>query len=663
MPTYEITDPDTGKTLTVTGDTPPTQEDAAEIFAAQTPDYNYGAELAAKVGQGLTFGFGDEITSGVEALVRSLGSERTFDDIFSEEQQRKKELREAFEAENPGAAITAELLGGLATGGAGAGRVLASQAIRNAPRLLRGTALAGTGAVEGGLYGVGTADAGERLQNGAEGAAIGAVAAPVLAPVTNVLGRLVSGGADRALKAAESSPTLDALRVVRQMADEGGVTAEGAIDTMRKLGPEATLADTSEALRSTARSVMNRPGRARDQGLDVVDARNRQQRDRLLTQINSTAGLNRTFAQAEREIVERRSREAKPFYDAAEAQGIEITPSLKPLLSNINVLRAANKILDSKGLPKLKKPTAKDFLQQTGGNLEEAKALAAKATPFDNLTPQMRYDVLQGAKQGLDDRIEGKFSPDAPGKKAARNLLETKNNLLQAMGEQNPNYLKANSIFSDESALRDAHKLGNDFLSNKYQTEDIRDFLREMSPGEKEMFQAGAIGDVARRIEQSPAVDKSRVFRNRADYQDKLKIVLGDKADDFLKRVDIEEEFAATRQAVSGNSTTAMQQKFQEKLDEMVDPGIVREMADLNPTNVIGKVINVLTRRKPSSEVIDQIGNILLGQGYTDKQIRNILQGSPIRRALGDDYDQVIRPYLAGATVSAGTPLVTSVQE
>lgn len=150
MPTYEITDPDTGKTLTVTGDTPPTQEDAAEIFAAQTPDYNYGAELAAKVGQGLTFGFGDEITSGVEALVRSLGSERTFDDIFSEEQQRKKELREAFEAENPGAAITAELLGGLATGGAGAGRVLASQAIRNAPRLLRGTALAGTGAVEGG---------------------------------------------------------------------------------------------------------------------------------------------------------------------------------------------------------------------------------------------------------------------------------------------------------------------------------------------------------------------------------------------------------------------------------------------------------------------------------------------------------------------------------
>ena len=33
MPTYEITNPDTGQTLTVTGDTPPTQEDAAAIFA------------------------------------------------------------------------------------------------------------------------------------------------------------------------------------------------------------------------------------------------------------------------------------------------------------------------------------------------------------------------------------------------------------------------------------------------------------------------------------------------------------------------------------------------------------------------------------------------------------------------------------------------------
>ena len=663
MPTYEITDPDTGQTLTVTGDTPPTQEDAAAIFATRTPDYNYGVELAAKVGQGLTFGFGDEITSGVEALIGSVGSDRTFDEVFSEAHKRKKELSEAFTTENPGAAIGAELLGGLATGGAGAGRVLASQAIRNAPRLMRGTALAGTGAVEGGLYGAGTAEQGERLQKAGEGAAIGAVASPVIAPVTNVLGRLVGSGVERGIKAAESSPTRDALRVVRQMADEGGVTAKGAIDTMRKLGPEATLADTSEALRSTARSVMNRPGKARDQGLDVVDARNRQQRDRLFTQINSTAGPNRTFAQAEREIIERRSKEAKPFYDAAEAQGIEITSRLKPLLSNINVLRAANKILDSKGLPKLKKPTAKDFLQQTGGNLDEAKALAAKATPFDNLTPQMRYDVLQGAKQGLDDRIEGKFSPDAPGKKAARNLLETKNNLLQAMGEQNPDYLKANSIFSDESAFKDAHKLGSDFLSNKHQTEDIRDFLREMSPGEREMFQVGAIGDVAKRIEQNPAVDKSRVFRNRADYQDKLRIVLGDKADEFLKRIDIEEEFAATRQAVSGNSTTAMQQKFDQAIDEIVDPGIVREMADLNPTNVIGKVINVLTRRKPSSEVIDQVGNILLAQGYTDKQIRNILQGTPVRRALGDEYDEIVSPYLTGAGVSISTPLVIASQE
>ena len=82
----------------------------------------------------------------------------------------------------------------------------------------------------------------------------------------------------------------------------------------------------------------------------------------------------------------------------------------------------------------------------------------------------------------------------------------------------------------------------------------------------REMFQAGAIGDVARRIEQSAAVDKSRVFRNRADYQDKLRIVLGDKADEFLKRIDIEEEFAATRGAVSGNSTTVMQQKLKRNL-------------------------------------------------------------------------------------------------
>ena len=35
MPTYEITNPDTGQKLRVTGDTPPTQEDAAATITDQ----------------------------------------------------------------------------------------------------------------------------------------------------------------------------------------------------------------------------------------------------------------------------------------------------------------------------------------------------------------------------------------------------------------------------------------------------------------------------------------------------------------------------------------------------------------------------------------------------------------------------------------------------
>ena len=37
MPTYQVTDPDTGVTLRLTGDTPPTDEELEEIFASHTP--------------------------------------------------------------------------------------------------------------------------------------------------------------------------------------------------------------------------------------------------------------------------------------------------------------------------------------------------------------------------------------------------------------------------------------------------------------------------------------------------------------------------------------------------------------------------------------------------------------------------------------------------
>jgi hypothetical protein len=472
MPIYELEDPATGRKIKIESEQPPTQNDAKRIFEqpAQTggfvsDDYNENAERFGKVGQGLTFGFGDEITSGIAALVKSAASDKSFGEIYDQTHSRKQQDRERFEKDNPYESLALEIAGGLATGGAGAGRVLASQAIRNAPRLSKVGAISGLGAVEGGVYGAGIADQDQRLQGGAEGAVIGSVAAPLGAGFTNVLGRVAGSVADRAARIAESSPKQDALRVIREMADAGEIQPSDVISRMRELGPEATIADTADVFRQTARATMNSPGKVRQQGLDLVDSRNAQQRERLLQGVREdvaeqsgnavdefVTGAKQSFLSLQDDIIKRRSEQAAPLYAEALETGIKITPMIKPLLSNSNVFKGANKMLKAEGLPPLKRPT-----------VDQSKA---GATAFDNMTPQRRFEVLKAAKEGLDDQIN--LAIRSGENNVARVLTKQKNALLGSMVDQNPAYGKANKIFSDESSLQDAVKLGRGFLQNKY---------------------------------------------------------------------------------------------------------------------------------------------------------------------------------------------------
>lgn len=138
---------------------------AAESSAMQGPgkaparadaDKAYVLGLLRQAGQGATFGFADE----GEAAVRSLGG-RPYREIRNE----VREANQQFSQENPKASIAAQLVGGVATGGA------------------LGTAAKGTGAVARGLKATGlapnaqaTATMGQRLLQSAKvGGAAGAV--------------------------------------------------------------------------------------------------------------------------------------------------------------------------------------------------------------------------------------------------------------------------------------------------------------------------------------------------------------------------------------------------------------------------------------------------------------------------------------------------------
>ena len=120
---------------------------------AKDNNSNYAGNLARAVGQGITFGFGDEL----EARFRALTGDRSYDEEVADIRESIEQFRET----NPVAAYGSEIVGSIPTG-----LGLAGLALRGG---LRGAAK--IGALEGGIYGVGE---GEGVEGTATSAAIGA---------------------------------------------------------------------------------------------------------------------------------------------------------------------------------------------------------------------------------------------------------------------------------------------------------------------------------------------------------------------------------------------------------------------------------------------------------------------------------------------------------
>ena len=130
--------------------------------------------------QGATLGFADELAAGGAALIgkvlpESMGGLPAGTDIVDAFKGIRGDIQqagEAFAEREPGAALAAEVAGGLVTGGLGAAKAIPALA----GSLGKTGAVAATGAAEGALVGAGTGDTlEERIQGAAAGAVVGAV--------------------------------------------------------------------------------------------------------------------------------------------------------------------------------------------------------------------------------------------------------------------------------------------------------------------------------------------------------------------------------------------------------------------------------------------------------------------------------------------------------
>lgn len=151
---------------------------------AQKPNDSYGLNMVREGLQGATLGFSDEIGAGIAATLAKYLDGHDFDTAYNDIVSNIRAEQNAFREENPVSSTVAQIAGGLATGGAGLGKLGAKEGAKTAARVLANTK---AGAVAGSVAGAGFAD-----EDKAEGALLGGVTGAVGGAIGGEIGEKIT---------------------------------------------------------------------------------------------------------------------------------------------------------------------------------------------------------------------------------------------------------------------------------------------------------------------------------------------------------------------------------------------------------------------------------------------------------------------------------------
>jgi len=549
---------------------------------------------------GTTFGLNDEVQGLVRGGLAAWPGGDSPAEAYTRERDRVRGSKNEFKEEHPIAAPTLEAAGGAATGIAGAGKAAAAPVLRNMGHTARQVL---GGAAGGAATGFGESEAtspGQLAGDTLVGAGLGGAAGPVLGKAGDMAG-WAAGKLGTGLAKLFQSADKQSQEILQDVLRDTGMDISTLTQRMQELGPEAVLADVSEAtafkLRSLADTDLSLGQRARD----ILDPRQAGAGSRLINEAQATMGVPaERFTTSLEALDDVRRTQARqmygPIYD-------------KPLP------------VDDEFLELLQRPSIAAGYK---------KALRAARDAGEPMTTQLMPDgTLQGAptlaeidriKRGIDDVIRDNTDP-ITGKmnSDARTASRAKKALLDYVDKADPEvadaYRQARSTYAGFSAREEAMRMGRNIL--KEDAERLETAVGKMGEDEREAFKIGAFNAVRDEIEGK--IDTGDVSRSRAFFTEKLRRRLRhafdseDEFSAFLEAVERERAFAQTRGTVEGNSITARalaQQAQQANQESLIQPE-----ASLWGTAATAAKQAWNNSRAPDLAVTEKLGDALLQGG------------------------------------------------
>lgn len=607
--------------------------------------------ILASLANALTWGHGPQATAGIEALF----SDKTYDEAL----ESRKGLYEQSERDNPGTAITAEIVGSTIPAAFGAG-MLPAAVTKGVGRVGAGAL---TGGVASGLYGIGNEEdtAEDAAWRAGLGAVLGGGAAAVAPYVAKGVGHVVDFFHARP-KAAGAAPWATATAggpSTGPMASEGasafgglgGAAGKAAGGTARGVSRAAGAATDRERALDEVLKNLRRDNRSLDELQLAAQTRSLNPKPEVLAEYGgeNVGGLYEATAtlpgRAKEAVSQLENRVGTRFGEqgmAARAtadlerrtgiaagstrEGVEtITKRMRESASPLyDKAFQAGAVVDERIAPLLKRPStrsavkyAKDLAEEAG----ETFSLPDTGAPMD-------IRALHHIKLALDDAIAAAKLDTSKGPTMRARMIETRNQIREIL-HTNPDYRKAAEIWSGESAMRDALEEGSEAMTRAAKAEDIRHAMQNLTPGEQEMYRQGMVN---RAIADLADVGDNRnpmaVLAGSPGKRDKIAATFSNKADfeAWLDDVQREDAIVGTRNTRLRGSQTASRLASQEDLG-MPSLEVPAQAPSLWQLPVIaGQKALDAARRRSRESLGDELAGILTAGSNDPKDFQVLLQ-------------------------------------
>lgn len=537
-----------------------TQAADAEALAALTapPELNTWDKYVRPFQQGLTFGFGDEMTAGIGAL---MGAD------YDTELARERSMLERASNEAPIASTVSEIGGALIPAAASlpyaAGKTLAGTVMRGMGIGAAEGALAGFGGGEGGFVNRAVGDgslgglAGSAVGMGTIGAALGG-AIPAVAGVAGEGVRSVRDWSRRGAIGREVGGALDIQPSTANVLVErfAGESPDAMNEALLRAGPNAMLADATGSGVQTLDSVLRQPTQGAALAAGRVDQRAGQSGNALAEALmggNAPVGYRESIAQ-----VGDRYQNISPLYRQAYETAIDpSTPEAAAIMDLLNrlprsttrsAIESANEAMRYEGIPS-------QIMAQIADD---------GTVTFQGIPNVMQLDQLKRAFNGI---AEAGIGPDGRMTPEGRFAANVARDIRNATREAVPAYGDALNEAAGAAGERSAINVGRTALSNNTYVEDIAEAVSGATGAELEAMRQGLRGEMMHilgNVRMSPTnqnIDVQQAIKEfgmmtSPNSQAKLEMIFQDEWPELLRMIEEAGPALGLRARTAANAAT-----------------------------------------------------------------------------------------------------------